>query len=106
MIAAMNLRMAVLTRTPWQALTRRAAGKLARCGRLVATEKSTRVANRQVVALLAKIGTRGDQEFVVIRAVHRMTVDATLTHRCVFPQKRATLFGMTAITNNIRTLRF
>ena len=47
------------------------------------------------MTLLAQQRTRGDEELLVVRAVRRVTVDATVAHRRVLEQERAALLRVT-----------
>jgi len=84
MIAAMDLRVAVLTGPVDDA--RALCATLQRRGRsLVGTIELARMAGGCVVALLAQIGPCGDQQLVVIRPVRLMAVGAALADGCVLP---------------------
>src|SRR5215467_4081873 len=58
-----------------------------------------------VVALLAKVGTRGDEKHVVIRAVRLMAVRAALAHRGVLPQEGAALLRVAHVADVVDAVR-
>ena len=94
MVAAVHLRVAVLARASDHARALPATEKRAG-GRLSITVERAVVPDGQVVALLAQIRPRGDEELVVIGAVWLVTADAVLTDRRVFPQHRPAFLGVT-----------
>src|SRR5688572_8365824 len=76
-IAAVNLRMAVLARPANHTWTLAPAEQGASRGLPIAVEGGV-VADRKVVALLAQIRARRDEQLVVVGAVRRVTADAVL----------------------------
>ena len=106
MIAAVNLRVAILAGASGQTLTGSAAGQLPCSGGLIGAEEPPGVAYRQVVALLAKVRSRCDQQLVVIGAVHGVAVGAILSHWSVLPKERPALFGVAGVANHVGAFRF
>ena len=90
--------MAVLARTPDHARALPAAEKRTSC-RLAVPVEGAVVTDRQVVALLAEIRSRGDQQLVVVGSVRLMTVRAIFANRRVLPQHRPALLGVTRVTD-------
>src|SRR5262245_45814579 len=98
MIAAMNLGVAVLAGPPDDARTlsssqQRTSGRLA-----VAVERAV-VPHRQVVALLAEVGTRRHEQLVMVRPMRLMAVDATLADGRVLPEERPSLLGVAGVAD-------
>jgi hypothetical protein len=94
----MDLRVAVLTGTPDDARTLSSSQQ--RTGsRLSVSVECAVMAYRQVVALLTQIGTRPDEELVVVGTMRLMTVETTLADGRVFPEERSPLFGVTRVAN-------
>ena len=106
MIAAVNLRVAVLAGASRQALAAGTTGQLADRCRLIGAEESAGMPDRQVMALLAKVGPCGDEELVVIGAMYGVAVGAVLAYRCVFPQERPAFFGVAGVSDGVGTFRF
>ena len=57
------------------------------------------------MALLARHVSASRQKLGIVRTMRRMTRHAILANRRVFPEKRAPLFGMTAVASIIDRLR-
>ena len=106
MIAAVNLRVAILAGAARHALAGSTARQLPRCCGLIGAEECPRVPDRQVVALLAKVGSCCDQQLVVIGAMDCVAVGAVLTHGCVLPQERPALFGVAGVAHDVGAFRF
>lgn len=102
----MNLRVAILAGASRHTLAGCAAGQLTRRRRLIGAEKRPGMTDRQVVALLAKVGSCCDQQLVVIGAMHGVAVGAVLTHGGVLPQERPALFGVTGVANDVGAFGF
>src|SRR5690606_11753884 len=98
MIAAVDLRVAVLARTPDHALARRAAEQR-RAGGLLRAVDLPRMADRRVVALLAQDRPGDLQQLVVIRSVRVVAVQAALAHRPVLPEERVALLGVAGVAD-------
>src|SRR5688572_11695625 len=98
MIAAMDLRVAVLARARDHAWT--LSSPLQRPGsRLPVPVERAAMTDRQVVALLTKIGTRSHEQLVMVGTMRLVTGDATLANGCVFPQERSPLLGVAGVAN-------
>src|SRR5262245_31918368 len=55
--------------------------------------------DRQVVALLTKVGTRPYEQLVVVRTMRLVTVDTTLANGRVLPEERPALFGVAGVAD-------
>src|SRR5262245_13648550 len=98
MVAAMDLRVAVLARASDDARALAAARLLSRCRGLARVVKRARMAERRTVALLADERPRPDEQEVVVGAVGRVAIEAALAHRGVLPKEWAALLGMAGST--------
>src|SRR5256886_14829182 len=103
MVAAVDLAMAVLAAAPDHARVLRAAAKLRRRA-LVSAEELPGVQGRRDVALLADVGTRRDEQLVVVRAVRRVAIHAALAHRLVLPQEGSALFGVARVAGLVHAV--
>src|SRR5262245_50164454 len=92
-VAAVNLRVAVLTGAPDDAWTLTSAEQRAGGGLSIAVERRV-MADRQVVALLTEIRPRRNEQLVVIGPVRLMTADAVLAHGRMLPEHRPALLGV------------
>src|SRR4030095_14294506 len=108
MVAAMDLRVAVLACASDNARARDSARLLCRRRGLARVIDSARMADRRArgierarmaerraVALLANEWPRADEQGIVVRAVGRVAIEAALTYRGMLPEERATLLGVT-----------
>ena len=90
--------MAVLARAPDHAWT--LSSPLQRTGsRLPVPVERAAMTYREVVALLAKVGTRPHEQLVMVGTMRLVTVDATLADRRVFPEERPPLFGVAGVAD-------
>jgi len=104
MIAAVDLRVAVLAGPSDDALTGRAP-ELGRARGLTGVVERARMADRWAVALLTKLGPGTGQQLVVVRAMGVMAVHAVFPHRRVFPEHGAALLGMTGVAHDVHAIR-
>src|SRR5690606_38062418 len=92
-VAAVDLAVAVLAGAPDHPRAGRAAmGRGAE--RLVVAVEARAVPHGDVVALLAEVGPRRDQEVVVVGSVGLVAVEAAFAHRRVLPEERSALLGV------------
>lgn len=104
MIAAMDLRVAVLTGAPDDARTLSSSQQRTGSRLSVSVERAV-MAYRQVVALLTQIRTRPDEELVVVGAMRLMTIETAFPDRRVFPKERSPLFGVARVANVVDGVR-
>ena len=94
----MDLRVAVLARAPDHAWT--LSSPLQRTGsRLPVPVERAVMTYREVVALLAEVGTRPHEQLVMVGTMRLMTVDAALADRRMFPEERPPLFGVAGVAD-------
>src|SRR5215470_5263172 len=91
MVAAMNLRVAVLAGASDDARALVSAWLLRGSRGLACVVERARMAEWRAVTLLAHERPRAHEQGVVVRAVRRVAIEAALAHRGVLPQKRAAL---------------
>ena len=97
-VAAVDLRVAVLAGASDDAWALASAEQRAGSRLSVAVERAV-VAHSEVVALLAEIRPRRDEQLVVVGPMRLMTAEATLTDRRVFPEERPAFFGMAGVAD-------
>lgn len=105
MITAVNLRVAILAGASGQTLTGSAAGQLPCGGGLIGAKERPGMPDRQVVTLLAKVGSCRNQQLVVIGAMYGVAVGAVLAHWRMFPKERSALFGVAGVADDIGAFR-
>ena len=94
----MYLRVTVLTGAPDDAGTLSSSQQRAGGCLPVPVERAV-MTDRQVVALLAQVRTRTDEQLVVVGTMRLMTVHTALADRRVFPKERPPLFGVARVTD-------
>jgi len=104
MIAAMDLRVAVLTGAADHARTLSSSQQ--RTGRRLSVPVERAVmADRQVVALLAQVRTRPHEQLVMVGTMRLVTVDAVLADGRMFPEKRPPLLRVTRVAETVDGIR-
>src|SRR5262245_8084396 len=98
MIAAMDLRMAVLAGAPDHAWTLSSPLECTGSRLPIPVERAV-MTHRQVVTLLTKVRTRAHEQLVVVGTMRLMTVEAALADRRMFPEKRTPLLGVAGVAH-------
>ena len=104
MIAAMDLRVAVLAGAPDHAWT--LSSSLQRTGgRLPVPVERAVMTDRQVVALLAQVRARPDEQLVMVGTMWLMAVQTAFANWRVFPEKRSPLLGVACVAHVVDGIR-